>query len=204
MKTCHECNAFAPDSETFCRKCGKPYTVVVVDTQQPPPSQPKKRVVPTTPTTHPSKPTKHGCFVSTLGCIGLLGILFGLVTLVTSVIPKGPSSTPQAPTPPSKAAVPPRPPQQAPTPRPNLELIDSKWVHEEYASSIQGRVKNNTGKHYSYAQITFSLYDANENLIGTALANIAGLGPYETWKFKAHIFEGKAAKTAKLKDLTGY
>jgi len=50
---------------------------------------------------------------------------------------------------------------------------------------LEGIVKNNTSYDYSYVQITFNLYDAQGNAIGSAMDNINGLKSGGTWKFKA-------------------
>ena len=40
---------------------------------------------------------------------------------------------------------------------------------------IEGTIKNNTDKQYSYVQVTFNLYDKDGAQIGSALANINNL-----------------------------
>lgn len=66
-----------------------------------------------------------------------------------------------------------------------LELLDYTGESNDYSTTITGRIRNNSSKKYSYAQVTFNLYDAQSNRVGSALANISGLEAGETWKFKA-------------------
>lgn len=58
---------------------------------------------------------------------------------------------------------------------------------DEYGLSyyIEGSVKNNKDKDYSYVQIEFVCYDSEGNNLGTAIDNTNNLLGNETWKFKA-------------------
>lgn len=58
---------------------------------------------------------------------------------------------------------------------------------DEYGFSyyIEGNVKNNRDKDYSYVQIEFVCYDAEGNNLGTAIDNTNNLLGNQTWKFKA-------------------
>lgn len=88
-----------------------------------------------------------------------------------------------------------------------LELVEvSNAYYDGYiAYYIEGTIKNNTDKKYSYAQVTFNLYDSDGSQIGTAIANINDLEPNGTWKFKA-IGSGDGSKVAsyKLSEITGW
>lgn len=84
----------------------------------------------------------------------------------------------------------------------NANLIDGKFelingelnaVNENYSSYIIGSLKNTTSKTYSYAQVTFNLYDADGAQIGTTLDNISNWEPGGLWKFKAIILEQDVA-----------
>jgi hypothetical protein len=72
--------------------------------------------------------------------------------------------------------------------------------------TINGRVKNNSSRQYSYVQVGFNLYDADNNHVGTAVANTNNLEPNSTWKFTATpLMVGTGQiKTAKLKGVTGF
>lgn len=76
-----------------------------------------------------------------------------------------------------------------------FELINGELnaVNENYSSYIIGSLKNTTSKTYSYAQVTFNLYDADGAQIGTALDNINNWEPDGLWKFKAIILEQDVA-----------
>ena len=62
-------------------------------------------------------------------------------------------------------------------------------VTNEYNNSfshyIEGTVKNNRDKDYSYVQIEFICYDKDGNNLGTAIDNTNNLLGQQTWKFKA-------------------
>ena len=68
-----------------------------------------------------------------------------------------------------------------------------------------GTIKNNSGKECSYLQVTFNLYDAEGNQIGTALDNINNLEKDGTWKFKAMGIDtdGEVA-SFKLAEISGF
>lgn len=72
--------------------------------------------------------------------------------------------------------------------------------------TIEGSIKNNTNKQYSYVQVTFNLYDSEGAQIGTALANINNLEANGLWKFKAigSLGDGKSVASYKLMEITGW
>lgn len=88
----------------------------------------------------------------------------------------------------------------------NLELVgEVSDESDEFATYLTGVVKNNTQKDYSYVQITFNLYDADGNIVGTAIDNINNLEAGGTWKFKAMgIGESGTPASYKLSEITGY
>lgn len=71
---------------------------------------------------------------------------------------------------------------------------------------IEGKIKNNTNKTYSYAQVTFNLYDKDGVQLGTAMANINNFEANGTWKFKAISLtsENSKVKSFKLAEITGF
>ena len=71
------------------------------------------------------------------------------------------------------------------------------------STSVVGKIKNQGKNAVSYAQITFIVYDAAGNQIGTALDNINNLEAGATWAFDAVIFEDNVAKV-KLGEITGF
>ncbi len=76
---------------------------------------------------------------------------------------------------------------------------------DQFATYLKGVIKNNSGKDCTYVQVTFNLYDADGNQIGTALDNINNLETDGTWKFKAMGMDvdGEIA-SYKLAEITGY
>ena len=72
--------------------------------------------------------------------------------------------------------------------------------------TIEGSIKNNTSKKYSYVQVTFNLYDSDGAQIGSALANINNLEADGLWKFKAigSLGNGKSVASYKLMEITGW
>lgn len=68
---------------------------------------------------------------------------------------------------------------------------------------IEGYIKNNTDKDYSYVQVEFTTYDSEGNTLGTCLDNNSGLEAQGRWKFKAMCTE-EVDKIAsyKLKEIT--
>jgi hypothetical protein len=87
-----------------------------------------------------------------------------------------------------------------------LELVgETTTENNGYMFTINGALRNNTGKQYLYVQITFGVYDAGGSKLGTALANVNNLGPGETWKFSAVYFGTiESGGTYKLDDITAY
>lgn len=63
----------------------------------------------------------------------------------------------------------------------------TKQYADEYGVSyyIEGSVKNNKDKDYSYVQIEFVCYDVDGNNLGSAVDNTNNLLGNQTWKFKA-------------------
>lgn len=68
---------------------------------------------------------------------------------------------------------------------------------------IEGIIQNDTGKDYSYVQVTFRLYDENGNQIGTAMDNINHLKKGATWKYKATPFFEDFV-TYEFEEITGW
>ena len=74
----------------------------------------------------------------------------------------------------------------------------------EYGNQIiVGVIKNNTSVDKDYIQVSFTLYDANGNNIGTAWTNTNNLKAGGTWKFEAMISEDEMA-TFELDEVTGF
>lgn len=84
-----------------------------------------------------------------------------------------------------------------------FSLVDSEGSYDGFAYYVNGTIKNNTDKQYSYVQVTFNLYDASGAQIGTAMSNINNLEGNGTWKFKA-IGGTENAASYKLAEITGW
>lgn len=82
---------------------------------------------------------------------------------------------------------------------------DWKWSQTEYGGSvIEGVVQNSCAKSFSYAQITFKLYDKSKAQVGDAMTNIRGLDGYGRWRFKAHSIDSDTARTARFAEITAF
>lgn len=74
-----------------------------------------------------------------------------------------------------------------------------------FAYYIEGYVKNNSNKEFSYVQIEFTAYDSEGNTLGTCLDNNSGLEANGRWKFKAMCTsEVEKIASYKLKEITKY
>ena len=66
------------------------------------------------------------------------------------------------------------------------EVSAPKIVEGDFGiKSIEGSLKNVSGKTLSYVQITFALYDEDGAQIGSAIANINNLTKDSVWKYSA-------------------
>jgi hypothetical protein len=86
-------------------------------------------------------------------------------------------------------------------------LVDSYKSDDSnaYFYYIEGHIKNNKNKDFSYVQVTFITYDAEGNTIGSCLDNNSGLSANGSWKFKAICTEGvDEIDHYELKEITGY
>ena len=89
----------------------------------------------------------------------------------------------------------------------NLELVggieNTKGVVEYGTLVISGKIKNNSDKEYRSVTISFSVYDAENNKIGTCVGSINGLSAGETWAFEA-VGVSKNYYTYRLESIKGY
>lgn len=86
-------------------------------------------------------------------------------------------------------------------------ILEDVGYADEYgiAYYIEGTIKNNTSKQYSYVQVQFNVYDESGNIIGSCLDNVNNLEGEGTWKFKA-ICSGEASeiKSYKLTEFSSF
>ena len=80
---------------------------------------------------------------------------------------------------------------------------EPKMVEKDYSTYIVGTIKNNSGMEKGYIEVTFTLYDADGNNIGTALANTNNLKDGGTWKFEAIALENDV-KSFELDEVSGF
>ena len=90
-------------------------------------------------------------------------------------------------------------------PQEKFTLLSDKRTTDSIGTTyIEGEIKNNTDKTYSYVQVTFNLYDKNESQLGTAIANINNLEPNAIWKYKAIGLVTEKVASYKLVEITGW
>lgn len=80
---------------------------------------------------------------------------------------------------------------------------EPKMVEKDYSTYIVGTIKNNSGMDKEYMEVSFTLYDADGNNIGTAWTNTNNLKDGGTWKFEAMVFDDNVA-SFELDEITGY
>lgn len=84
-----------------------------------------------------------------------------------------------------------------------LESHSGTYDEIGFAFYIEGTIRNNTNKEYSYVQVTFNTYDKDGAQLGTALANINNLEANGVWKYKA-IAMAENIASYKLAEITGW
>lgn len=84
-----------------------------------------------------------------------------------------------------------------------LESHSGAYDSAGFAFYIEGTIKNNTDKNYSYVQVTFNTYDKDGAQLGTALANINNLEANGIWRYKAMTTADNIA-SYKLAEITGW
>ena len=109
----------------------------------------------------------------------------------------------------SKSDYPTRPPvpsRDEPEPKPDkpdLELLSSNGVSEEYATRIRGVVRNNSPRDYRLVRVSFAVLDEQGNRVGNATDVITGLKRGETWKYEA-IYAGSDGDRFRLDEVSGF
>lgn len=88
----------------------------------------------------------------------------------------------------------------------DFELKGEVTVEKDtFATYFSGVVVNNKNRDLAYAQITFNLYDADGNLVGTALDNVNNLKAGGSWKFKAMaLCDNEEISSWELAEIMGY
>ena len=87
----------------------------------------------------------------------------------------------------------------------SLELVEYQKTEDEYYIYMEGKIKNNDTKDYSYIQVIFTTYDEAGNVNGNCTDNVNILKENETWKFKAMcMIDKEEIYNYKLKDISGF
>lgn len=84
-----------------------------------------------------------------------------------------------------------------------LESHSGAYDDAGFAFYIEGTIKNNTNKNYSYVQVTFNTYDKDGAQLGTAFDNINNLEPNGVWKYNA-IATADDIASYKFVEITGW
>jgi hypothetical protein len=63
----------------------------------------------------------------------------------------------------------------------NVSIVDDAGVRV-----VVGTAVNQSDQNLPFASVQFKVYDAQNAVLGNALANQQNLGPHETWNFKAY------------------
>lgn len=83
-------------------------------------------------------------------------------------------------------------------------FVEQPYVtNDGYWDHIEGIVQNNTGRDLDYVQISFTLYDVDGNVIGTAFTNANNIKDGGTWKFDALITDENYA-SFELDEISGW
>lgn len=85
-----------------------------------------------------------------------------------------------------------------------LESDSGAYDDAGFAFYIEGTIKNNTNKEYSYVQVTFNTYDENGAQLGTAIDNINNLEANGVWKYKAIAMTSDKVASYKFVEITGW
>lgn len=131
-------------------------------------------------------------------------IIAGVVVVIAVIAAAGTSGSNETKTPQDEEHV--KTETKAPEQKEDFTLEgETQGAYDEYGMSysITGSIKNNTDHDASYVQVTFNLYDAQGNQIGTALDNINNLEAGGIWKFEALGLEEGIA-SYRLIEISGF
>lgn len=73
----------------------------------------------------------------------------------------------------------------------DLEAIitEGYYIEKDDSYYIEGILKNNTKKDYEYVNLTFYVYDSDNNILGEAICSLQILQGNASWNFKAEYYE---------------
>lgn len=69
---------------------------------------------------------------------------------------------------------------------------------------MRGKLINNSGKNYSYLQITADIYNSAGSKIGSCWGNISGLKAGETWEYEAYCDAWASGASIRNGDVSGW
>ena len=76
---------------------------------------------------------------------------------------------------------------------------------DAYSCKVTGTFTNTSGSELGYVQVSYNLFDADGNQVGTALANTSNLADGGTWKFEAFGTKGTdEVASFRLGEVTGF
>ena len=137
------------------------------------------------------KKLKHNGFLIAIGVLLIiigLGAIFGTDTTTTTNQNNNSNSS-----------------TQINQPKEKFTLVSSEMTTDSIGSCyIEGTIKNNTTKDYTYAQVTFNLYDKDGNQLGTAMDNINNFKANGTWKYKAIGLTTEKVSKFEFVEITGW
>jgi len=84
----------------------------------------------------------------------------------------------------------------------DLEAVITKgyYIDEDNRFYIEGILRNNTNDDYEYINLTFYVYDNENNILGEAICSLPILQSNASWKFKAEYYEtNRASEVASYK-----
>ena len=84
-------------------------------------------------------------------------------------------------------------------------IADEQMTGDDYTTTISGTFTNLTDSQLGYVSVSYNLFDADGNQLGTAYANTSNLDADGTWKFEAvGMYDQAKIASYKLADVTGF
>ena len=84
-------------------------------------------------------------------------------------------------------------------------IADEQMTGDDYTTTIGGTFTNLTDSQLGYVSVSYNLFDADGNQLGTAYANTSNLDAGGTWKFEAvGMYDQAKVASYKLADVTGF
>lgn len=121
-------------------------------------------------------------------------LFFILLGIVGAFMGQDDSGTPSSTNPPENAST--------KVSQPKLEVLEHSVISDGYFKYVTGKIRNNTNKTYSYAQVSINLYNG-ESLLESTLDNINNLGPGQVWEFKAPVLNNDFTEY-QIVEVTGF